>query len=54
MESIFFKLNVVILYGKTETLQSLENRKEGSSGDIEYSNAVTEQKRREQKQEQED
>lgn len=46
--------DVIILYGKTETLQSLENRKEGNSGDMEHSNEVTEQKRREQKQEQED
>ncbi|SFN80251.1 potassium channel family protein [Salegentibacter flavus] len=46
--------DVIILYGKTETLQSLENRKEGSTGDLEHSNAVTEQKRREEKQEQED
>ncbi|MBZ9728708.1 TrkA C-terminal domain-containing protein [Salegentibacter sp. JZCK2] len=46
--------DIIILYGKIESLQSLENRKEGSSGDLEHSNAVTEQKRREQKQEQED
>lgn len=46
--------DVLILYGKIKTLQSLENRKEGSSGDMEHSNAVTEQKRREQEQEHED
>ncbi|MFD2516436.1 potassium channel family protein [Salinimicrobium flavum] len=46
--------DVIILYGKTETLQSLEKRKEGSSGDVEHNNAVTEQKRRELKEKQED
>ncbi|MFO8147131.1 MAG: potassium channel family protein [Bacteroidota bacterium] len=46
--------DVVILYGKIETLHSLERRKEGSSGDMEHSNAVSEQKKREHKQEQED
>jgi len=46
--------DVVILYGKIKTLHSLESRKEGNSGDLEHSSEVTEQKMREQKQDQED
>lgn len=39
-------VDIIILYGKTETLKSLENRKEGSSGDQEHDRSVSEEKRK--------
>ena len=37
------KDDVLILYGRIKLLESLEKRKEGSSGDVEHIDAVTEQ-----------
>lgn len=47
------KDDIVILYGRTDDLQSLEKRKEGSSGDQDHQNAVKEQKRRKKDEEEE-
>lgn len=38
--------DVIILYGKIKTLQSLENRKEGSGGDEEHHHAVNQEEER--------
>lgn len=43
--------DILILYGRTSSLGSIEKRKEGSSGDLEHKNAVSEQQQIEQGQE---
>lgn len=45
------KGDIVILYGKTSTLQSIENRKKGSSGDDEHRQEVSKQEKIEKEQE---
>ena len=44
------KKDVLILYGRTKLLNSLEHRKEGSTGDQQHREAVTEQEEIERKQ----
>lgn len=46
--------DILILYGRTSSIRSIEKRKEGSSGDMEHENAVSEQQQIEKDQEKED
>lgn len=46
--------DIVILYGRTSTIQNIEKRKEGGTGDTEHQKSVDEQKKIEQDEENED
>ncbi len=48
------KSDVLILYGRTDILISLEKRKEGTSGDLEHKNAISKQEEIKKEQEKED
>lgn len=46
--------DIIILYGKIKSLQSLENRKEGSGGDEEHHQAVSQEEERKKREDKED